>query len=523
MLLFNVGDLIDKAVAKYKEKIAVKMGAEAITYAELGIKTNRFANALLGLGVKKGERIAIFMWNAIEYLYADYGSAKIGAVKVPLNHMLVKHDVDFELGDSRTSVAVVDEYFLPWLLEMRPQHPYLKDIICITKDPNRLPSGVHDFYAILNRASPDDPRVEVHPEDLLALMYTGGTTGKSKGVMHTHKSFIGIVIGEMIEWDILRNEVMLVMAPLPHATAFMIPACFLRGGKVILTRGFDPPEMCQIIQDEKATWTFMVPTMIYVLLDYPDRKKFDLSSLRTILYGASPMSPERLREAMAEFGPIFIQIYSQMEIANVTTVFNKEEHVEALEKYPHRLKSCGRTVTISQLRIVDDGERDVAIGEVGEVVTRGPHMMKGYWEREEETKEVIKEDWLHTGDMGRMDEDGFVYIVDRKKDMIISGGMNIFSAEVEIVLTQHPCLSQAVVIGVPDQKWGEAVKGIVVLKKKRTATEQEILTFCREHLSAYKRPKGIDFIEQLPLTPYGKVDKKMLRAKYWAGYDRAVH
>ncbi len=523
MLEMNVGILIDKAIAKNKKKIAVKMGKEAITYAEMGENTNRFANALLKLGLKKGDRVAVLMWNAIEYLYIDYGSAKIGAIKVPLNHLIVKDDVDFRLADSEPKVAVVDEYFLPWLLELRPKHPCIKDIICITDKPQKLPTGIHSFHTLLSEASPEAPKVEVGHEDLLALMYTGGTTGISKGVMHTHKSFISIVYSEIVEWNIAWDDIMLVMAPLPHATGFMIPPCLLRGGKVILTKGFDPPEMCQIIQEEKVTWMFMVPTMIYVLLDYPDRNKYDLSSLRTITYGAAPMSPERLKQAMAEFGPIFMQGYSQMEVANQTTTLTIQEHIEAIENYPERLKSCGRPVIMSQVRIVDEEGHDVPVGEVGEIITRGPHMMKGYWNREHETKEAIRDGWLYTADMARMDEDGFIYLVDRKKDMIISGGLNVYSAEVEFVLMRHPSISQAAVFGIPDEKWGEAIKAVLVLEQGATATQEEIMAFCKEHLSAYKRPKSFEFVDRLPVTPYGKIDKKVLRAKYWAGQERAVH
>jgi len=522
MLEMNVGTLIDKVVAKYKDRTAVKMGKEAITYAELGENTNRFANCLLKLGLKKGDRIAVLMLNAIEYLCIDYGSAKIGAVKVPLNHLLVKDDVDFRFADSEPGVAVVDEFFLPWLLELRPKHPCIKDIVCITDQPQKLPPGIHSFHALLREASPEAPNVKVGNEDLLALMYTGGTTGKSKGVMHTHKSFVSIVYSETLEyfeWD----DIQLVMAPLPHATGFLIPPCLLRGGKVIITEGFDPPEMCRIIQEEKVTWVFMVPTMIYVLLDYPDRKEYDLSSLRTICYGAAPMSPERLKQAMAEFGPILMQAYSQMEVANQTTILTIPEHIEAMEENPERLKSCGRPVIMSQVRIVDEEGHDVPVGEVGEIITRGPHMMKGYWNRERETKEAIRDGWLYTADMAKMDEDGFIYIVDRKKDMIISGGLNIYSAEVEFVLMKHPSISQAAVLGIPDDKWGEAIKAVLVLEQDATATPEEIMGFCREHLSAYKRPKTFEFVDQLPVTPYGKIDKKVLRAKYWKGHERAVH
>lgn len=523
MLEMNVGTLIDKAVARYKHKTAVKMGDESITYAQLGENSNRFANALLNLGVQHGDRIAVLMWNAIEYLYVDYGAAKIGAVKVPLNHMLVKEDIDFRMKDSEPCMAVVDDHFLPMIMELKEENACLKEVICISSDSDSLPPGVHSFNRLLNDASAEKPDIEVGNEDLLALMYTGGTTGVSKGVMHTHKSFVSIVYSEAFEWGLLWDEVMLVMAPLPHATGFQIPAIFIKGGMIIVTKGFDPEEMCRLVEKEKVTWAFMVPTMIYILLDFPDRKKYDLSSLRSIAYGAAPMSPDRLRRAMEEIGPVFMQGYAQMEVANQGTSLTREDHLEAFESHPERLKSCGQTVIMAQLRIVDDDGKDVPVGEVGEIAIKGPHMMKGYWRRDEDTTKTVRNGWIHTGDMARMDEDGFVYIVDRKKDMIISGGLNVYSAEVEYVLMRHPALAQAAVIGIPDEKWGEAIKAVVVLREGHSVTLEELTAFCREYLSAYKRPKSIEISNEIPMTPYGKVDKKAMRSRYWAGQERAVH
>jgi acyl-CoA synthetase (AMP-forming)/AMP-acid ligase II len=267
----------------------------------------------------------------------------------------------------------------------------------------------------------------------------------------------------------------------------------------------------------------MVPTMIYMILEHPKRKEYDLTSLKTILYGAAPISPRRLENAIKEFGPIFIQGWAQMEIATQGTILTKKQSVEAItDNVKERLKSCGMPVYICQLKIFDDNNKEVASGVVGELVVRGPHMMQGYWRKEEETRKTVVDGWIHTGDLGYMDEDGFIYLVDRKNDVIITGGMSVYSVEVENVLSQHPAVAETMAIGVPDEKWGEMVVGIVVKVPGKEATEAELLEYCRDRLAAYQSPKRIVFYDSLPRTVYGKLDKKAVKNKYWEGRDRMI-
>ena len=523
MLEVSAGKILDKACKKYKKNVAFKIGGKEFTYEEFWLAVNRLANGFLSLGLEKGDRIVLMTTNCIEYIYADFAAAKVGLVKVPLNVMLALKDVDYRIKDSEAKAVILDEFFYNKVGLFFKKYDFVKNFIYITQKEEILPEGVISYYELLKNSPSTNPEVEIDQEDLIAIMYTGGTTGVPKGVMHTHKSYLSIVYSQLVEDDICEDEVMLLTAPLPHATGFMILPCLLRGGKVIVTNGFDPEEVFRLIQEEKVTRTFMVPTMIYTTLDHPKRKSYDLSSLRTVLYAAAPISPRRLEEAMKEMGPIFMQGYAQMEVAVQTSNLTKKQHIEAIEKNKkERLRSCGMPIIMSQVKIVDDDNNEVGIGVVGELITKGPHVMKGYWRKEEETKRSIIDGWLHTGDLGYVDEDGYIYLVDRKHDMIISGGMNVYSAEVEDVLSQHPAVAEVIVIGIPDEKWGELVLGIVVQAPGKEVSEAELLDYCRDKLAAYKRPKRIEFYESIPKTAYGKYDKKAVRRKYWEGRDRMI-
>ena len=523
MLESNVGAVLDKAFKKYKENVAFKIGGKEFSYGKVGKSVEKLANGFISLGLKKGDRIVIMTINSIEYLYADYAAAKAGLVIVPLNVMLTQKDIDYRIKDSEARAVILDEFFYKKVGLFFKKYDFVKSVICITEREEILSQGVISFRSLLESEPLKSPEIEINQDDLRAIMYTGGTTGEPKGVMHTHKSYLSIVFSEIVELDIGEGEVMIQTAPLPHAAGFLIPPCLLRGGKVIVTNGFDPEEFFKLVQQEKATWTFMVPTMIYAILDHPKRAHYDLSSLRTICYGAAPISPRRLEEAMQIMGPIFQQGYSQMEVANQTASFTKKQHMEAVANGKlERLKSTGMPIIMSQFRIVDEKGRDVETGASGEIITRGPHMMKGYWRKQKETDEAIVNGWLHTGDLAYEDEDGYIYLVDRKHDMIISGGMNIYSAEVESVLAQHPAVAETIVIGIPDEKWGELVLGIVVKTPGKDVSEAEILEFCKNNLTAYKRPKSVEFYDSIPRTAYGKMDKKTVRKKYWEGQERMI-
>lgn len=537
MLETTLGALLQRAAHHYRDRVAVKHDARTLSYRDLGEQVHRLANALLGLGLGRGDRVALLMWNCPEYVVCDFAVATAGLVKVPLNHLLTRDEVEFRIQDSEASAVVCDEHFAPMVAGLAPDCPSLKHRICVVEGSGRPPDGFEAFGGLLARASSRAPGVAVGHDDLAGIMYTGGTTGRSKGVVHTHKSVLAIAFSELVELDIGHREVMLQVAPLPHATQFMLLPGLLRGGTHVLMRRFDPDEVMRTVARERVSWMFMVPTMIYVLLDHPALARHDAASLRTVIYGAAPMSPDKLERAIDRMGPIFLQVYSQMEVANQTTVLSKDDHVEALARARERLGSCGRPIAMAQVRIVDADDRDVAPGEPGEILTRGPHMMRGYWRREEETARTMRGGWIHTADVARADEAGFIYIVDRAKDMIISGGMNVYSVEVENVLMEHPAVREACVIGVPDDKWGEAVSAFVVLREaaadgrvaapggreSASVSGEELIAFCGRKLAAYSRPKRVEFVADIPKTPYGKMDKKAIRARFWPDQGRQVH
>jgi acyl-CoA synthetase (AMP-forming)/AMP-acid ligase II len=513
----TVGELFDKAVKQYPDKIAVKDHRRCITYAEIGEEVNRCANALFQKGVQPGDRVALWMQNCIEYIVCDFAIAKLGAVRVPLNTFLSDAEVAYRLEDAGAKAVICGSEYMERVQNILQQTSAQPMVITVGNE------GEHSLESLVEKASPEPPKIAVGYEDLAAIMYTGGTTGRSKGVMHTHKSTISLMYSEIVEFELERGVVMLHVAPLPHAVGFMILPGLLRGGTHILQQGFDPKKFCETVEKEKVTFTFLVPTMIYALLDFPDLPSYDLSSLRTLIYGAAPMAPSRIKQALEAWGPILVQVYSQMEVANQTTILTKSDHLICSAEEEKRLSSCGRPIIMSQVKIVDEEGREVPTGTVGEIVTRGPHMMKGYWKMEEETEKTIRNGWLHTGDMAYQDEAGYIYLVDRKKDMIISGGFNVYTTVVEKALFEHPSVRQATVIGVPDEKWGEAVKAFVVADPASRVSEEELIQFCKQRLAKYEVPKSIEFVDSLPLTAYGKIDKKALRAPFWANKERQIN
>jgi fatty-acyl-CoA synthase len=448
-----------------------------------------------------------------------YGALWAGLTIVPLNARLQLDDHVYMVKDAGARALAFDGP------KAERGHAILEQAgveFAIATDAADVPSGgllLGDLVADQD-GGPGAPEVDTEGE--CWIQYTGGTTGFPKGALHSHRTFLTAMLGCAFELDAQAGERHVHCAPLTHSgLAYFLPV-WMRGGSNILLGGFHPEHLLDTIERERATSTLMVPTMLYVLLDLPGIGDRDLSSLRTLAYGAAPMSRERLEQALDVFGPIFLQGYGQTEAPMQITVLNKRDHVLASSR-PEILSSCGRAVTISEVRIAGDDLSTLADGEVGEIVVRGPHVTLGYVNKPEETAEAIRDGWLCTGDLGRRDDDGYIYIVDRKKDMIISGGFNVYPGEVEKALSTHPFVAAACVIGVPDEKWGEAVKAVVVGREGTDPTPEDLIAFVKERKGSVMAPKSVDVVEEIPLTSVGKYDKQALRARYWAGRERAVH
>ena len=351
------------------------------------------------------------------------------------------------------------------------------------------------------------------------MLYTGGTTGVPKAAMLPERAFATLAHGTALGWDLPGQMRYLAVAPISHAAGMLILPTLMRGGSVILQRKFDPSAWLQGVAAEQATISLLVPTMIYALLDHPELDRSDLSSLHTLMYGASPISPTRLAEGIERLGPVFCQLYGQTESGGQGTALWRHQHDPSDAR---RLTSCGTPMPFNRVAILDAENNPAPDGEAGEICIQGASVMRGYWKQPELTEATLAGGWLHTGDVGVRDEEGFFYIVDRKKDMIVSGGFNVFPREIEDVLGQHPAVSACAVIGVPDEKWGEAVRALIVLKPGAQAEPEELIALVRERKGPVYAPKAVEFIESLPLTPVGKADKKVLRARYWEGRDRQV-
>ncbi len=375
-----------------------------------------------------------------------------------------------------------------------------------------------DLLAAVEAAGSATARCFAGPDDIATLNYTGGTTGKSKGALRTHREYGGFASAILADFEIPDTPSYLTVAPISHVAGTKVLPTLMRGGTVHMLKGFDPEAVFKTIERERINFTLFVPTMIYVMLDHPALDKTDLSSLELLLYGASAMSPSRLVEGIERIGPVFSQLYGQTECYPVS-VLRKADHDP---KTPELFLSCGFPIAACEVKILDDNDQEVATGEAGEICVRAPHVMAEYWKRPEQTAETLKNGWLHTGDIARADERGYMFILDRKKDMIVSGGFNIFPREVEDVLSQHADVAMVAVVGVPDDKWGEAVTAVVVAREGAQPNADELINLVKAKKGSAHAPKHIKFVTELPMTGVGKVDKKVLKAGFWTGRDRMV-
>lgn len=520
----NVKHLIQRAAKAYPENVALVYEDTRMNFAELDSRANRLANALLDLGIKKGDRVGILMNNCCEYLETDFALSKTGIVRVPLNARLSGKDHEFMLNDSRSMALIFGEGFSETVREIKPRLNSIEKLIRVSNTCSKGGPGVIDYEDLVSGGSREEPTVLVEEKDLHTLFYTSGTTGKPKGAMLTQRAWAAVTIDLALDYGpITQEDLILNTQPLSHGAGFFTLPFFIRGATNVLVPNAKPAVIFETIEREKVTVLKLVPTLLNQLVDSQEKSGYDLSSLHTIIYGGSPIATPRLADAVHFFGPKLVQLYGQAEAPMYISRLGKEDHIlEGPEDVVKRLRSAGRACLNVEVRVVDTDDKDVQEGEVGEVIVRGDHMMEGYWNRPEATVETLKGGWVHTGDMGYCDSKGFLFLVDRKRDVIISGAFNIYPKELEDIIAGHPGVKEVAVIGVPDEKWGEAVKAIIVPREDASLSEEEIIDYCREG-AGFKKPKSVDFVKALPRNPYGKVLKTLLREPFWKGFDRKIH
>jgi acyl-CoA synthetase (AMP-forming)/AMP-acid ligase II len=521
-----IGIHLVRAAKLHPKRIAVVDYSidKRFTYKELNERVNRLANGLMGLGLKKGDRVADLMFNCHNAIETEGAYCKTGMVKVAINSRLSTQEIIQQLNNSEASALVIHPKFFHHIVDNRSEIKTVKHFIAVM-DPQ---AGMLDYEKLLAGSSVAEPEVEVDLDDLYKLQYTSGTTGVLKAAMMTHRNYLVRLKHYLMMSSISPGHpvVQAYIAPVTHAAGGFVWVTYVQGGINLLLNmnPFTPKGLLEIIEKERVTDIFLIPVMINMLLDYPDLKKYDFSSLKSIGYGTAPMAPDRIKQAIKVFGPILRQGFGQTESSAIATTLYPQDHVTngdpAREK---RLASVGLTAVDAELRIVDEEGKDLPAGEVGEIILRGDFVMKGYWKSPERTADTIKNGWLYTRDMGYLDEAGYLFLTDRKSDMIISGGFNIYPTEVENALMEHKAVFEAAAVGVPDDVWGEAVKAVVVLKPGAKATEAELIEHCKERLASFKKPKSVDIVESLPKSPVGKIMRRVIREPYWQGRTRRVN
>jgi fatty-acyl-CoA synthase len=507
------GELTARAIRRFAERPAIWYQNSVISYAQMGTMVSGLMQALKSEGVGDGQGVCALMSNRPETICLRLAVQLLGARFTALNPLGTDIDHRFIVQDSNAEFLVVEDRFFAMV-----------DTIAQGSSVTRTLSvgaveGADDLLALAGAQAPGPVVCEADPGGIAGLTYTGGTTGRPKGIIHTHRTLVANVLMCLAEWDWPEAPNILLSTPLAHAAGLLTTPVFVKGGCVFLTDGFDAEQFIALVERERISATFLVPTMVYALTTHPRIREADLSSLKLVIYGAAPISPSLLAEAMEIFGPVFLQLYAQSEAPMTVTTLSRADH--DLER-PNQLLSCGFPMVGVQVKLLDDAGAPVPVGEVGEICVRGPLVMDGYWRRPEETAATLRDGWLRTGDLAREDERGYLYIVDRKKDMIITGGFNVYPKEVEDVLASHPDVAQAAVFGVPDAKWGEAVKAAIVPWPGKTPNVDEIIAFVRNNKGAVNTPKSIDVLDAMPQTALGKPDKQTLRAPYWQDAGRNV-
>ncbi len=519
----NLSMLLTKTARIFADKPALVHGDRQFTYAQFNARANRLANALRRLGLEPGQNVAILQYNYPETYESLFACFKCGMGAVPINFRLHPKEFAFVIDHSEAKVVILSSEFNESILQVRDRIPGVQHLITLDSAEGELV----DYAALIEGEAGEFIDAEVSPDDLAWLFYTSGTTGMPKGAMLTHRNLLAMTMNFYadIAPGFSPNDVVLHAAPLSHGSGlYGLPNIGKGATNVMLpSKSFEPELVFQTIETHRVTNMFAAPTMIKMLIDHPAADRYDLSSLRSLNYGGAPMLVEDLKKAMGKLGPCLVQLFGQGESPMTISYLPHWAHKPSgSAEEIKRLASAGFARTDVEVQIFDESDNPLPTGQIGEIVTRSDLVMKGYWKNPEATAATIKNGWLHTGDVGYLDNSGYLFIMDRSKDMIISGGENIYPREIEEVLVRHPAVREVSVIGVPDPKWGEAIKAVVSLNPSACATEKDLIDFCRDNIAGYKKPKTVDFVDQLPKSNYGKILKRELREAYWKNSKRKV-
>ncbi len=516
-----LGDLYERNAMQVPDHPAIRFEGRTITHREFLSRAYRLANALLVRGVRKGDRIVVLAQNRPEYLEIYAACELAGFVTVGINYRLAAPEQAAILADCEPAVFVFEQQYAARAAELREALGERTLRVCLGGSGQ----GGEPYESIVRDASTARPASRPAPDDTAFLIYTSGTTGRPKGVMLSHRGHLEMTRVLSAAHCAGPDDRQLIVMPYYHVGAKIEQMCFtLVGATIVLHRAFDAREVLASMQRERVTQAHLAPTMVQAMLDVPQCRDFDLSRLHTICYASAPMPVALLRRAIEAFGPIFMQVYGLTESSLLSVLYKHQHLLEGSSEQVRRLGSAGHVCVANEVRIVRDDGTDCAVGETGEVWGRSTATMQGYWRNPEATRQALTDEgWMRIGDMGYLDDEAFLFIVDRKKDMIISGGENIYSREVEEALMMHPAVQEAAVIGVPDAKWGESVKAFVALRPGQAVTEAALIEHCRTLIASYKKPRSVEFLTALPrLSSTNKIDKKTLREPYWVGRERQV-
>jgi len=518
----NLNVLFENAVSRYRDRVAFQDATRSMRYAEIDRRTRSLGSSLLALGLGKGSRIASLQYNSIETFEVDATAARFGFVRTLLNARYGLDDFEYTLNHSGACALVFEEGFAPTVDKLRARLPNLRHYICIGAEN---PAWSVRYEDLVTTSNAEVPSYEVAGGDWHSIYYTSGSTGRPKGVVLSQRNWL-VVIRNHLTGPFRKataDDILLHAAPMSHASGAMGLTHFMVGARQFVMPRFDALETLRLIESEKVTTTFLAPTMIQMLLQHPEHRRYDKSSLHSVVYGGAPMPVEHLRKAIEEWGAVFIQGYGQWEAPQLVACLDQEQHRAAVEQgLEHRLASTGTPLLFCAVAIMDEAGNLLPPGTEGEIVTAGDHLMVGYLDNPEATAADRQGIWQRTGDIGRLDADGFLYITDRKKELIITGGSNVYPREIEETLHAHPDVQEAIVIGIPSDKWGEQVHALVVTRPQSAFDDAAFLEWCRERLGTDKRPRSVERVDELAKSAYGKILRREIRERYWTGASRRI-